>query len=68
MRNYGLKWAGGRTDDLIIKRLTRHDDLSGIVEWIRDVKRRIPEYSVFMDFRSATGLRYVEAIESWNPQ
>ena len=66
VRNYGLKWATGRTDDLIIKRLTRHDDLSGIVEWIRDVKRRIPEYSVFMDFISATGLRYVEAIESWN--
>lgn len=65
-RNYGLKWGGKSSDDLIIARLTKVVDESELYEWIRKVKAAIPSYAVFMDFITSTGLRYEEAINAWN--
>jgi hypothetical protein len=63
-RNYGLKWGGKSSDDLIIARLTKVVDESELCEWIRKVKAAIPSYAVFMDFITSTGLRYEEAINA----
>ena len=37
-----------------------------IFNWIKQVKRARPELSVFMDFMAVTGLRLVEAVNSYN--
>ena len=66
VRNYGLKWVGRNSDDLIIDRLTKVVSYDDLVEWIRRVKEAVPDYAVFMDFIAATGLRYKEAVNSWN--
>jgi len=66
IENAGLKWSSGTDDALIIARLTKVVEGDEIFEWIRQVKAAIPEFSVFMDFLAVTGLRYKEAITSWN--
>ena len=66
IENAGLKWSSGNDDALIIARLTKVVEGDEIFEWIRQVKAAIPEFSVFMDFLAVTGLRYKEAITSWN--
>jgi len=66
VKNYGLKWSGKKSSDLIIERLTRTVNPNEIFDWIKQVKKAIPELSDFMDFIAITGLRYNEAIESYN--
>ena len=66
VKNHGLKWGSKRGDLLIIKRLTGVTDPNEIFEWIIQVKKAAPEYSCFMDFIAATGIRYNEAIGSYN--
>jgi len=66
VRNYGLKWAGRSGDDLIIERLTKVINQNDVIEWIKRVKGIAPDYAAFMDFMAATGLRYEEAVNSWN--
>ena len=66
VKNYGLKWVGKSSDDLLIERLTRNNNGSDLVKWINDVKTAIPELSVFMDFVVSTGLRFEEAIQAYN--
>jgi hypothetical protein len=63
--NYGLKW-NVRNDDLLIARFTKTVDHNAIFEWIRSVKEKCPGLNDFMDFMTTTGLRYNEAIESYN--
>jgi intergrase/recombinase len=63
---YGLKWTGRSSDDLLIDRLTRVTDPDEMFSWIRQVKTAFPLFATFMDFMAATGLRYEEAINSWN--
>ena len=66
VRNYGLKWKGKSSDDLIIERLTRTVDSNEVFEWIRKVKSEVSELSVFMDFMALSGLRFIEAVNSYN--
>jgi len=66
VKNYGLKWSGKKSSDLIIERLTKTVNPDEIFEWIKRVKKTIPELSDFMDLMAFTGLRYNEAIESYN--
>jgi len=66
VKNYGLKWRGRSSDDLIIERLTKITDPNEIFEWIKNVKEVIPELSDFMDSITITGLRFVEAVNSYN--
>jgi hypothetical protein len=66
VKNYGLKWNSKKSDDLIIERLTKTVHPNEIFDWIKHVKKVIPELSDFMDLIAVTGLRYNEAIESYN--
>lgn len=66
IKNYGLKWRGKRTEDLIIDRLLKAKDPDEVFEWIREVKRRILDLRDFMDLVTAAGLRFNETVESYN--
>jgi hypothetical protein len=66
VKNYGLKWSGKKSSDLIIERLTKTVNPNEIFDWIKQVKKAIPELNNFMDLISFSGLRYNEAIESYN--
>ena len=65
VKKYGLKWTV-RSDDLIIARFTKSVDPDAIFNWIKQVKSKCPDLCDFMDFMAASGLRYDEAIESYN--
>jgi hypothetical protein len=65
IKNYGLKWSV-RSDDLIIARFTKSVDPDEIFNWIKQVKASCPTFRDFMDLIATTGLRYEEAIESYN--
>jgi len=64
--NYGVKWAGKRPEDLMIERLTRTVNGNELAEWMRDIKKALPELSLFLDFVASTGLRFEDAIKAWN--
>ena len=66
VKNYGLTWSGKKSSDLIIERLTKTVNPNEIFDWIKQVKKTIPELTDFMDLIAITGLRYNEAIESYN--
>ena len=66
VKNYGLKWNSKKSSDLIIERLTKSVNPNEIFDWIKRVKKAIPELSDFMDLIAITGLRYNEAIETYN--
>jgi len=67
VRRYGVKWITVETKDKrIIDRITKKADLDAVYGWVREAKRMRPEYSDFLDFVAITGMRLVEAIESWN--
>jgi intergrase/recombinase len=63
---YGLKWSGRSSDDLLIDRLTRVRDSDEVFEWVRQVKTLRPDLRDFMDLITVTGLRFCEAVESYN--
>jgi len=66
VRNYGLQWTGKSADDLIIERMTKVKTDTDLYDWLKDVKVIAPDYVSFVDFVAATGLRYEEAVNSWN--
>jgi len=66
VKDYGLKWRGRSSDDLIIERLTKVGGSNEVFEWIRQVKVARPELTEFMDLVSISGLRFIEAIEGYN--
>ncbi|MCX8176599.1 MAG: integrase, partial [Candidatus Bathyarchaeota archaeon] len=66
VKNHGLKWKGKSSDDLIIERLTRTVNSDEVFEWVRKVKSEVSELSVFMDFIALSGLRFNEAVNSYN--
>lgn len=67
IQRYGIKWIGVETKDKrIIQRLTKAIDVNDIYDWVKKVKERRMELSVFMDFMAISGLRLVEALESYN--
>jgi hypothetical protein len=66
VKNYSLKWSGRKAEDLIIDRITKVENPDEIFNWIKKVKRVRPELSLFMDFMAVTGLRLVEAVNSYN--
>jgi hypothetical protein len=65
VRTYGLKWSMNN-DDVILARLARKCNTNELVGWIKTIKNRIPVSSLFMDFITVTGLRFDEAINSYN--
>ncbi len=66
VRNYGVKWTGKRSEDLIIKRLVKATNCNELAEWVKDVKKALPKLSCFIDFMLVSGLRFEEAIQAWN--
>jgi len=66
VRNYGLKWSSGKTDDLIIARFAKVQNSDEALGWIRKIKAAIPDFSGFMDLVAVTGLRLGETINCWN--
>jgi len=65
IKNYGLKWRI-RDDNLIIKRFTKTNNSNELFEWIKQIKTQCPDLNNFMDLMLTTGLRFEEAIESYN--
>jgi len=66
MHKHDLGWGGKSREELVIERLTRVRDPNEVFEWIKHVKEARSELSDFMDFLAITGLRLVEAVESYN--
>jgi hypothetical protein len=66
VKNYGLKWSSRKSSDLIIDRLTKTTNPDEIFDWIKEVKNTVPELSDFMNLMAISGLRFSEAIESFN--
>jgi hypothetical protein len=66
VKNYSLKWTGRSADDLIVDRITKVNNPNEIFEWIKKVKQVRPDLFEFMSFMTVTGLRYVEAVSSYN--
>jgi len=71
IKAHGLKWQVD-TDDVIIARLLKYNNNgnenknNGLFEWIKTVKRQIPELKTFVDFITASGLRFDEALNAFN--
>ena len=66
VKDYGLKWGGRSSDDVLIDRLTKVEDPGEVFDWIREVCKARPELNDFMEFMTVTGLRFIEAVRSWN--
>jgi hypothetical protein len=66
VKNYRLRWSGRKAEDLIIDRITKVENPNEIFNWIKQVKQMRPELSDFVDFMAVTGLRLVEAVNSYN--
>jgi intergrase/recombinase len=66
VRNYGLKWSSGKAEDYLISRIVHTQNVGSVLEWVKQVKAKIPQLSVFMDFMVLSGLRLKEAVNSWN--
>jgi len=66
IENTGLKWSSGQSEDIIIKRFTKTQNSEDIINWVRSLKGDIPKISSFLDFMAITGIRFVEAINSYN--
>jgi intergrase/recombinase len=65
VKNYGLKWSI-RSDDLLIARFTKTSDPNDVFDWIKQVKASCIDLKDFIDFMATTGMRYEEAVESYN--
>jgi hypothetical protein len=65
IKNYGLKWSV-RSGDLLIARFTKSVDPNEVFDWIKRVKEHCTGLCDFMDFMAATGLRFEEAVQSYN--
>jgi hypothetical protein len=66
VKNYGLKWSSRNTDDIIIARLSKTTDAQEISDWVKKIKSVFPELKDFMDLLPISGLRYTEALSSYN--
>jgi len=66
VKNFSLSWRGKCAEDLIIERMTRDENPDAIFQWIRQVKMARPDLSEFVEFMAVTGLRLVEAVNSYN--
>ena len=66
VKNYCLKWSGRSAEDLIIDRITKVENPNEIFDWIKQVKLVRPDLSEFVEFMAVTGLRLVEAVNSYN--
>jgi hypothetical protein len=67
VRRYGIKWIEvGVKDKRMIDRLTKVSDANDVYNWVKEVKANNPELNDFIDLMAITGLRLVEAVNSYN--
>jgi len=66
VKQYNLKWSGKSKDQVVIERLTSIRDPEEIWQWIIDVKRKLPNLTDFADLMAISGLRFGEAVNSYN--
>jgi intergrase/recombinase len=66
VKNYGLKWSSGKSEDYLISRMVHTENNVEVLEWVKQVKAEEPRLSVFMDFMVLSGLRLREAVNSYN--
>jgi intergrase/recombinase len=66
VENYGLKWSEGKAEDLLVSRMANCEKNGDVLEWVRTVKAKIPNLSCFVDFMLVNGLRFREALASYN--
>ena len=66
VKDYGLKWENMKAEDLLISRINKFEKCGSVLTWRDTVKKEWPCFSSFMDFLVSTGLRMVEAVESYN--
>lgn len=64
--SYGLTWVGRSKDDVFIDRLNKVENPGEVWEWVKRVKEACPELRFFMDLMAVSGLRLVEAVNSFN--
>ena len=63
---HGLKGETVKAEDLLLSRMARANENGQVTTWIAQVKAMLPEIATFPDFALASGLRYVEALNSYN--
>jgi intergrase/recombinase len=66
VKAYGLKWKSVKAEDLLLSRMANMENNGNVLEWIKQVKAKIPKLNVFMDFILQSGLRLREALNSYN--
>lgn len=65
IKEYGIKWVTNR-DSMIIGRISRSKNPDDVIEWIMQVRKKIPEHDLFMEFLTLSGMRLIEAVNSYN--
>jgi intergrase/recombinase len=63
---FQLKWSDRSKDEIIIERLTKVKDVDDVFNWIRQVKAVRPDFSDLLDLMALTGMRLLEAVNSYN--
>jgi len=63
---YQLKWSDRSKDEIIIERLTKVKDVDDVFNWIRQVKAVRQDFSDLLDLMALTGMRLLEAVNSYN--
>jgi intergrase/recombinase len=66
MKAYGLKWRTSNPEDLIIARMSKVGKYGEVLEWINEINTKLPKFRDFMTFIAVSGLRFVEAVNSYN--
>lgn len=67
IRKFGVKWVSMEIKDKrVIDRITKKANPDSVYGAVKEAKSVHPEYADFLEFCAITGMRLVEAIESWN--
>jgi len=66
VKAYGLKWKNVKAEDLLLSRMINAEKNGNVLEWVEQVKAKIPQLSFFMDFIVLSGLRFEETVNSYN--
>jgi len=66
VKAYGLKWAVGSAEELLIARMNKTVEDGDVLKWIGEVKAAFADLQTFMDFMAISDLRFEEAVNSFN--
>ena len=63
---YGLKWKRQNSEELILDRMEKTRTNGNVIKWIMKVREYYPILKDFLEFILVSGLRFTEAIHSYN--